>query len=229
MSSSVPQSDKSNKRSDEYDPAYDPTVSDADLTAEQYLLRQRERAKAAMMGAAGAIKTRAMQKIKAGNPSDGDAGSGGDSGPVKLIKKHPWYSVGAATAAGFAGALYLNPSRFGRLKGRIKKLEQKLAEQEKDGTAAKGASDSKAQTATKSSIMSSLGTLVVTQALDALKPLLTQYVAPMMAGHGQNGHGDEGYPYADPGQPPMSPEVEAALRARYAGEPPPRSAGDPSI
>lgn len=218
-------------------------MPDADLTADQYLRRQGERAKAAMLGAADAMTSAAKGKFKAmgskganGNGTDdASTGSGGitDSAPFQYVKKHPWYSVGAATAVGFAGALYFNPTRYGRLRSKLKSLEKRLGEQEKKLHQTPAGSDSKAETAAKSSILSSLGTLLVTQGMNAIKPLISAYVEPLMAGRGhpQNGHD----PYAEyeaamaAAARHQHEHAAAAAAAQPQGAAPPRSAGDASI
>lgn len=202
------------KKSPDYDPALDASVPDADLDIDAYLRRQGHRAKAAIMGTAGVMKETALGKAKSAMPGgssddpvrrdpQGSASTAG-SGPMNILRKHPWYAVGAATVAGFAGALYFNPTRYGRLRSKLKTLEKRLAEQEEKMNNAPAGGESKAQTAAKSSILSSLGTLVVTQGLNALKPLLAAYVEPLMAGRGhpsQNGHPPE-YPQPEPAGDP---------------------------
>lgn len=268
------------KSSPDYDRALDPSVSDDDLTDPEYLRRQGERAKAAIMGAAGAAKASAVGGAKGlvagfkgsggnGSASDGSAGSGASAGGAKdkavaAVRDHPWYALGGATVVGFLGAIYLNPSRFGRLKSRIKKLEARLAKQEKAAKAAGGRHDPAAvheaaqSKATKTSLWTSLGTMAMGEAMRNLKPLLVDRIAPLMAGlggqHPQQGQ-DAGGTYGHPDE--ISPEMMAALRARYggagyggpgyggqappdasfgggvppgaAGQVPPRSAGDASI
>ncbi|QOV91494.1 hypothetical protein [Humisphaera borealis] len=229
---------KQDKRSADYDAALDPTVPDADLKIEQYLRRQSERAKAAMLGAADAMKSTAMAKVKTVMPGGGsgngeapaNGGVGGTTGgfsataPIQFVKKHPWYTVGAATAVGFLGASYLNPTRYGRLRGKLKSLEKRLAEQEKIARHPPVAGDSKAETAAKSSFLSSLGTLLLTQGLNIVKPIVTAYVEPLLAGRGheQNGHDVSGQ-YAGVATGPTPTDDIPDDKA------PPRAAGDPSI
>ena len=230
-SASGPQSGKQDKRSPDYDAALDPTVPDADLTIEQYLRRQSERAKAAMLGAADAMKSTAATKVKSmmpgGNPNGNPSSTGGgkgSSGPVQFVKKHPWYTVGAATAVGFLGAFYFNPTRYGRLRSKLKSLEKRLAEQEEKLQQTPAEGDTKAETAAKSSILSSLGTLLLTQGLKVVKPMVAAYIEPLMAGRGHehNGHDVSGQyagVAADAGTSDDIPNDQG----------PPRAAGDPSI
>lgn len=268
----MPVSDKSNKQSPDYDRAYDPDVADADLTDLEYLRRQSARAKAAIMGAATAAKSTASDgahdvalrlKDVTGSVGGGIGGGGGGDGPLHVVRDHPWYSVGTATAVGFAGAWLLKPTRKRKIHRRLRDLEKRLEEQEEARGSGGGGGDSTTKAA-KSSIWASLGTLVVTHGMQALKPLMTDVIAPMMAGRMQPGQ-DPGDPMAggpmpgmhpgmhpgmNPGamhpgaMPPgmypgamyggveggeIPPEVEAAIRAHYGNQPPPKSAGDPSI
>jgi hypothetical protein len=231
--------DPTNKDSPDYDRALDPSVSDDDLTDPEYLRRQGERAKAAIMGAAGAVKAQAVggakglvAGFKGSDDGAGGSGSGNGSGgagvkdkAMGVVREHPWYTLGGATAAGFLGALYLNPSRFGRLRSRIKNLEARLDKQEKvaraggshDAVATQEAAKSKA---TKTSLWTSLGTMAMGEAMRSLKPFLTDRIAPLMAGMGGMGgqHQGAGGPYGHPGD--LSPEMMAALRERFGGFPP---------
>jgi hypothetical protein len=233
-------SDPTDKSSPDYDRVLDPSVSDDDLTDPEYLRRQGERAKAAIMGAAGSAKASAVDGAKGlvagfkgpgggGSAGDGSAGGGSSAAGAKdkavaAVRDHPWYAIGGATAVGFLGAIYLNPSRFGRLRGRIKKLEARLAKQEKAAHAAGGRHDSAATheaakaKATKTSLWTSLGTMAMGEAMRNLKPFLTDRIAPLMAGlGGQHPQQDQdaGGMYGNPGGIP--PEMMAALRARYGG------------
>lgn len=265
--------DPTNKESPDYDRPLDPSVSDDDLTDAEYLRRQGERAKAAIMGAAGAIKASAVGGAKglvSGFNGSDDGSVGTDDGGIKgkamaakdkaaaAARDHPWYTVAGAAGAGFLAALYFDPSRFGRLRGRIKDLEARVRKQERvpartDAVATQEAAKSKA---TKTSLWTSLGTMAMGEAVRNLKPFLTDRLGPLMAGLGGH-HQDAGSAGG------MSPEMMAALREQYggrmpsgsegggpagryedrgstssyggdmppgaAGQSPPRSAGDPSI
>ena len=208
-------------------------MSDDDLTDPEYLRRQGERAKAAIMGAAGAVKASAVGGAKglvAGfkGPDAGGSASGNGSADAGIkgkalgaVREHAWYTVGGATAAGFLAAIFLNPSRFGRLRKRIKHLEARLDKQEKtakaggpDAVATQEAAKSKA---TKASLWTSLGTMAMGEVMRNLKPFLTDRLAPLMAGLG-GGHPGGGGEYGPPEG--ISPEMMAALRERYGGQAP---------
>ncbi|MDB5297473.1 MAG: hypothetical protein JWO31_3456 [Phycisphaerales bacterium] len=248
-------------------------MPDDKLTDAEYLRRQGERAKTAIMGAATALKATATGGAKGlvsgfkGTDPDADGtssatgqgtSSGADGGMKAkaadavakaqdklqgVVREHPWYTVAAAAATGFAGAVYLDPTRFGRLRGRIKKLEARLKEHEKavEREAHAAASpppprgDPKASSkdggSAKASLLSSLGTMVLGEAVRTLKPMVIEKLAPIMAGMGGIGTQPvDGSPDGGPGDPEgLSPEVIAALRERIRNGPPPGYGGPETV
>jgi hypothetical protein len=175
---------RSDKKAKDYDRALDPTVSDDALTADEYLRRQGERAKLAIMGAAGGIKRSAVGLFSAGK--DGGAGLADIANPLHIVEKRPWLSVAGAAVAGFLGMMWWHPNRWGNVRRRLAKLEKKLREHEKHvvevkAVAPKGKGEKTA--------IAGIGAVLLQQALQAAKPFLGDKLGPLMAKmHGQNGH-----------------------------------------
>src|SRR5690349_13583611 len=119
-SSATTSSSEAEKRArKDYDKALDPAVADADLTEDEYLRRQGERAKLAIAHTAAAMKA----KIWAGTKQ---AGSDAAAQKSDVLEKHPWALLGGAAAVGFTGAVLLSPNKVRKLRGRLDKLEKRL-------------------------------------------------------------------------------------------------------
>src|SRR5688572_16410462 len=118
-----------NPQSRNYDRALDPQVKDADLTADEYLRRQGERAKLAIMGAARGVKSAAGSAFSAGSSAAGGLAS--DYSPLKFVEKRPIVSVAASAVAGFVGVFFWNPNRYKKIKHRLQALERRFKQHEK--------------------------------------------------------------------------------------------------
>jgi ElaB/YqjD/DUF883 family membrane-anchored ribosome-binding protein len=188
---------RSNKKDKNYDPALDPTVADKDLSTDEYLRRQGERAKLAIMGAAGVMKSHATTAVHSSSSGvkDGLAGLAAAYNPVQFVEKRPWIAVGASAGVGFLSMLFFNPSRYGRVKSRLAKLEKLFREHEKRVVEVK-AVPPPGNKGEKAGMAAGIGAALLQQGFQALKPILMQNLGPLMAkmqGHapGHDGDGEE--------------------------------------
>jgi hypothetical protein len=175
---------RSDKKSKDYDRALDPTVSDNALNVDEYLRRQGERAKLAIMGAAGGIKRSASNVFAAGKT--GGAGVAEAINPLHIVEKRPWLSVAGAAVAGFLGMMWWHPNRWGKVRHRLAKLEKKLREHEKHVVEIKAVAPKHKG---EKGAAAGIGAVILGQVLKAAKPILDEKLAPWMDKfHQHNGH-----------------------------------------
>lgn len=181
---------RSNKKDKNYDRALDPTVSDADLTTDEYLRRQGERAKLAIMGAATGVKRSANNLMSAGKT--GGSGLADKVNPLHIVEQRPWLGVAGAAVLGFLGMMWWHPNRWGNVRRRLAKLEKQLHEHEKRVVEVKAvAPKSKGE----KGAAAGLSAVILQQALKAAQP----YLGPLMDKfQGKNGH--EGNGHAEPAE-----------------------------
>jgi hypothetical protein len=175
---------RSDKKSKDYDRALDPAVSDDALNVDEYLRRQGERAKLAIMGAAGGIKRSADKVFHAGKT--GGMGLAETLNPLHIVEKRPWLSVAGAAVAGFLGMMWWHPNRWGKVRRRLAKLEKKLREHEKHVVEVKAVAPKRKG---EKGVAAGFGAILLQQALQAAKPYLGEKLAPWMDKlHHHNGH-----------------------------------------
>ena len=170
------------KRSDPkakgYDRAFDPTVEDKALDVDEYLRRQSERAKRAIVGAATNIKDATTTAVSSGKSSAESAASAFN--PVHFVEQRPWTAVAVSAGVGFLGTMWWHPGRYGKVRSRLAALEKRFRQHEKEVVEVKAVGGGK--DAGKKTAAAGIGAVLLQQAMAAARPLVMERLAPLMAG-----------------------------------------------
>lgn len=142
-----------------------PTKPSDELSEAEFLERQANEAKAALLQALSDVKAKL----------------GEGANPVHWAKEYPWISMGVAAVAGFVGTAMLVPSREEQALAKLAAIERALhppppkpkADHDVDGH-----EDAKAYKAGSSSIW----TVIVREVLGAIRPALVSMLTAGMAG-----------------------------------------------
>lgn len=170
-------------------------MADKDLTDAQYLARQGERAKLAILGAAGGIKSAALGAFQTGKSAltSGGGGGGNSSGgaagfadkynPLHLVEQRPWTAMAASFTAGLVGMMWWHPNRYGRVRNRLSKLEKLFREHDKRVVEVKAvAPDGGGKGGGGKVAAGGISAAIVQQALAAARPFVMEKLAPLIQG-----------------------------------------------
>ncbi|HEX8915696.1 MAG TPA: hypothetical protein VF796_25305 [Humisphaera sp.] len=176
-------SEAAKRAQNDYDKALDPAVADADLTEDEYLRRQGERAKLAIAHTAARMKASLFAGFKSGGQAVGSNAGGTKD---KVLKQHPWAVVGAAAGAGFLGAVMFSPNKVRKVRARLEALEKRFRRHEKDVEVIWKAppeptvKKETTKTAAKASLFSTLGTLALREGLRQAQPFVMKHLTELL-------------------------------------------------
>ena len=143
-----------------------PTKPAAKLSEAEFLQRQANEAKAALMRAFTEVKDKL----------------GEGANPVLWAKQYPWISMGVAAVAGFVGTAMLVPSKEEQALAKLAAIERALNPPKPKPKAAHddvdGHDDAKAYKPGSSSIM----TVILRELLGAIRPALVSLITAGVAG-----------------------------------------------
>lgn len=142
-----------------------PDKPSAELSEAEFLQRQANEAKAALVRALSDVKDKL----------------GEGANPAVWAKEYPWISVGVAAVAGFVGTALLVPSREQQALAKLAAIERALhppPPKAKVDHDVDGREDAKAYKAGSSSMM----TVIVRELLGAIRPALVSLITAGMAG-----------------------------------------------
>lgn len=173
---------RSNPKDKDYDRALDPTVEDKALTTDEYLRRQGERVKRAIVGAATGITSATTSAVESSKASAGKAASAAKSAynPIHFVEKRPWTAVAVSAGVGFLGTMWWHPGRYGKVRRRLAALEKRFKQHEKEVVEVKAVGGAK--DAGKATAAAGLGAVLLQQAMAAARPIVMEKLAPLMAG-----------------------------------------------
>jgi ElaB/YqjD/DUF883 family membrane-anchored ribosome-binding protein len=169
---------RSNPKDKDYDRALDPTVEDKALSADEYLRRQGERAKRAIVGAATNIKDATTSAVTSGRSSAGSAASAYN--PIHFVEQRPWTAVAVSAGVGFLGTMWWHPGRYGKVRRRLAALEKRFKQHEKEVVEVKAVGGD--NNAGKKTAAAGLGAVLMQQVMAAARPMVMDKLAPLMAG-----------------------------------------------